>query len=84
MYILFVIQMEKAIYFTPNKETDKDFFNALLKAKNEGISILAYNCFVSKDEIYIKNKIEIKIWYIQKMKYILKIKLKLKFDIPKK
>lgn len=61
VYILFVIQMEKAIYFTPNKETDKDFFNALLKAKNEGISILAYNCFVSKDEIYIKNKIAIKI-----------------------
>lgn len=67
VYILFIIQMEKAIYFTPNKETDKDFFNALLKAKNGGISILAYNCFISKDEIYIKHKIEIKIWYTQKI-----------------
>ena len=60
-YILFVIQMEKAIYFTPNKETDLDFFNAIKNAKNEGVKILAYNCFVSKDEIYLKNNIEIKI-----------------------
>lgn len=60
-YILFIIQMEKAIYFTPNKETHLEFFEAIKNAQNEHIGILAYNCFVSKDEIYIKNNIKIKI-----------------------
>lgn len=59
-YIIFVIQMESCLYFTPNKDTHLEFYNTLKKAYKEGICILAYNCFVDKNKIFIKNSVPVK------------------------
>lgn len=41
------------------KKMDSKFTNALLKAKKEGVHILAYNSLVTKDEIKLNEQIEI-------------------------
>lgn len=40
-YIFFVIQMEKAEYFTPNRETHPEFADTLKTASKKGVKILA-------------------------------------------
>ncbi len=50
-YILFVIQMDKVKYFTPNMKTHPAFGEALVKAQEAGVQILAYDCQVKKDQI---------------------------------
>ena len=52
-YIFFVIQMEKAEYFTPNRETHPEFADALKTASERGVKILAYTCKVSPEEMVI-------------------------------
>ena len=52
-YIFFVIQMEKAEYFTPNRETHPEFADALKTASEKGVKILAYTCKVSPEEMVI-------------------------------
>ncbi|MGN1101144.1 MAG: DNA/RNA nuclease SfsA [Huintestinicola sp.] len=52
-YILFVIQMERAKYFTPNRETHPEFAEALKKASENGVKILAYTCTVTPDSMVI-------------------------------
>ena len=54
-YIFFVIQMEKAEYFTPNRETHPEFADALKTASEKGVKILAYTCKVSPEEMVIDN-----------------------------
>lgn len=49
--IIFVIQMKNVNYFTPNKEMDPDFSDALKKASEAGVRIKAYDCHVTEDEI---------------------------------
>jgi len=49
--ILFVIQMEGAISFSPNEDTHPAFGEALRRAKEAGVEILAMDCKVSPDEI---------------------------------
>lgn len=58
-YILFVIQLKDVKHFEPNKETHYAFYEALKNAKNNGIHILAYDCFVSCDEILLKDKVDV-------------------------
>lgn len=60
-YIIFVIQMEKVSYFTPNYKTHEEFGKALQYASSKGIKILAYDCFVEKDSIILNNKVNIKL-----------------------
>lgn len=57
--ILFVIQTEKADVFSPNDETHKQFGEALRKAENAGVKILAVNCDVTPDEMTVKQEIPI-------------------------
>ncbi len=52
-YIFFVIQMEKAEYFTPNRETHPEFADALKTASEKGVKILAYTCKISPEEMVI-------------------------------
>lgn len=59
--VLFVIQMKDVSFFAPNAETDKDFSQALKNAKEEGVSILAYDCDVKEDEIVLKDKVEVRV-----------------------
>ena len=46
-------------YFTPNEYTHKEFKDALLSCKNNGVNILAFDSIVSKDEIYINESVKV-------------------------
>lgn len=58
-YVVFVIQMKGVKYFTPNEYTHKEFKEALLSCKNNGVNILAFDSIVSKDEIYINESVNV-------------------------
>lgn len=58
-YIIFVIQMNGARYFTPNIDTHPEFAEALRKAKKAGVKILAYDCDVKEDEIRLNSSIPV-------------------------
>lgn len=60
-YILFVVQMKGICSFTPNDETHKAFSDALREARAKGVTVLAYDCAVSPDEMVIDAPIEIKL-----------------------
>ena len=52
-YAVFVVQTEKALYFTPNRETHPEFAEALKKAEKSGVKIICLNCKVKPDELKI-------------------------------
>ena len=58
-YAVFVIQMKGACAFSPNEAMHPAFAEALRKAKNEGVHILAYDCIVREDEINIDRPVKI-------------------------
>lgn len=59
--ILFVIQLDFAECFTPNKVMDPNFAEALDKAHAAGVEILAYRCNVKEDEVRIYKTMEVKL-----------------------
>lgn len=59
VYIFFVIQMKGVKYFTPNVKTHAAFGEALQKAKQRGVHILAYDCNVGKDMIEIRKEVPV-------------------------
>lgn len=50
-YILFVVQMKGMEAFTPNKKTHPEFAEALKKAEEAGVHILAYDCVVTEETL---------------------------------
>ena len=60
-YILFVVQMERARYFTPNRKTHPEFADALCEAKQADVELLAYMCTVCPDEMKMDKPLEIKL-----------------------
>ena len=58
-YVFFVIQMKGVKYFTPNMKTHAAFGEALQKAKEQGVHILAYDCRVTKDSIEIEKEVPV-------------------------
>ncbi|MBP3264239.1 MAG: DNA/RNA nuclease SfsA [Acidaminococcaceae bacterium] len=60
-YILFVVQMERARYFTPNRKTHPEFADALCEAKQADVELLAYMCTVSPDEMKLDKPLKIKL-----------------------
>ena len=60
-YIIFVVQMEKAKYLTPNDLCHKEFGDALRNAEKCGVNILALTCTVTPDTLNLKNEIPIKL-----------------------
>lgn len=50
-YIIFVIQMKKIHTFGPNDETHPQFGEALAKAREKGVQILAFDCEVTPDSL---------------------------------
>ncbi|MBR3933015.1 MAG: DNA/RNA nuclease SfsA [Clostridia bacterium] len=58
-YIFFIVQMANVKYFTPNKETHKEFADALKKARKNGVNICCVDCFVSKNELKVKDNVEV-------------------------
>ncbi|MBQ9284215.1 MAG: DNA/RNA nuclease SfsA [Acidaminococcaceae bacterium] len=60
-YILFVVQMERSRYFTPNRKTHPEFADALCEAKQADVELLAYMCTVCPDEMKMDKPLEIKL-----------------------
>ena len=58
-YVLFVVQMECALYFTPNRKTHPQFADALCEAQNTGVQLLAYTCKVTPGEMKIDTELKI-------------------------
>ena len=59
-YILFVIQMKEMKWFQPNDITHKAFGDALRKAEQSGVKVLAYDCKVSQNFIEIDQSVVVK------------------------
>ena len=50
-YAVFIVQMEKAKYFTPNYTTHPEFGNALKQAQENGVEIIALTCKVTPNSV---------------------------------
>ena len=60
-YVIFVVQMSKAKYFTPNEPRHPDFAAALRNAKKRGVIPLALTSIVTKDSIVIDKFLEVRL-----------------------
>lgn len=60
-YIILVIQMEKVKYFTPNRETQPEFADALLRARQAGVEVLAYDCRVTPGTMAIHEPVPVRL-----------------------
>ena len=57
--VIFVIQMKGAEYFTPNRDTHPQFAEALCKAAESGVEILAYDCLVTPGSMKINEPVPV-------------------------
>ena len=57
--LLFVVQMEDAIDFAPNDDTQPAFRDALCRAKDAGVEIIAHRCRVTEDSMTIADAIPV-------------------------
>lgn len=62
-YILFVIQMEGVKFLIPNETTHKEFAEALRRAKEAGVEILAYDTIVTSDSMVINQPVDVRLYY---------------------
>jgi len=60
-YIIFVVQTEKAKYFTPNMKTHKEFGEALELAYKNGVKILCYSCRTGTGYLEIGRPVPVKL-----------------------
>ena len=60
-YVIFVVQMSKALYFAPHEERHPGFAKALRKAAKEGVGILAYTCKVTPESLEIAAPLEVRL-----------------------
>ena len=56
--ILFLIQLENVVQFSPNDETDPEFADALRTAYKNGVDIFVYSCIVNKYGISLHKPVE--------------------------
>ena len=60
-YILFVIQMKEMKMLVPNDGTHKAFGDALRKASQAGVKILAVDCSVTPDSVTAENFVQVEL-----------------------
>lgn len=60
-YIMFVVQMKDVKYFMPNSKMHPEFADALLKARQEGVKVIAYDCEVDDSSMTIGQQVPIKL-----------------------
>ncbi len=58
-YLMFVIQMNGVKYFAPNIETHPQFGEALARASEQGVKLLAYDCNVTPESMEINKEVKI-------------------------
>ncbi len=59
VFVLFVIQMEGVKHFMPNWDTHPEFAEALVRARDAGVEILAYDCKVNADSLAINQAVPV-------------------------
>lgn len=57
--VIFLIQMDDVIYFTPHKDMDKNFSDALIKCRENGVDIFAYKCKIGEDFIELYEEVDV-------------------------
>lgn len=57
--VLFVVQMEGAEYFVPNRDTHPEFAEALCRAAACGVEVLARECLVTPDTMRITGEVPV-------------------------
>lgn len=57
-YLCFIVKIPGITVFSPNPK-DEEFCKILRKAKAAGVNIYAFSCEVGKDNIYLKEKIDV-------------------------
>ena len=60
-WAVFIIQMQSVRYLTPNRDTDPAFAQALSKAAAEGVHLLALECHVEPDRLWVLDPVEIRL-----------------------
>lgn len=60
-YIFFLVQMQGCDAFKPHQEMDPPFAEALRTAAKQGVQILAYDAYVTCDEIEMGKPMEVKL-----------------------
>lgn len=58
-YLFFVVQMKGVDYFIPNAKMHPEFAGTLLESKEAGVQILAYDCEVTKDSIFLRQEVPV-------------------------
>ncbi len=58
-YIVFIIQMEDVSFFSPNEITHPQFCEALRRAGDKGVKILAYDCLITENSMEIRDKVPV-------------------------
>lgn len=62
-YVLFVIQMEGVWCLHPNEVTHKEFGDALRRAREAGVRILAYESRVTPDSLELTKPVPVNLYY---------------------
>lgn len=60
-YIVFVVQMEKCRYFTPNRQTHPAFADALAEARAAGVGIRAFRSLVTESTLRLSDEVEVRL-----------------------
>ena len=60
-YVLFIVQMKGMRWLEPNDDHDPDFSDALRKADEEGVHVIAWDCLVEPDEIVADEQVSVKL-----------------------
>ncbi len=60
-YVVFIIQMEDVSLFMPNDDTHPAFGDALRKAREAGVQILAVDCRVTENSIEVSGQVPIRL-----------------------
>lgn len=59
VFVLFVIQMEGTRYLVPNYDTHREFGEALSKAAEAGVEVMAWDCVVTPDSMTLKQQVPV-------------------------
>ncbi len=57
--VIFLIQRDDAMVFTPNDRTDPDFGQKLRAAAGRGVGVYAYRCRITPEQIRITEKVPV-------------------------
>lgn len=60
-FVMFVIQMENVDHFEPNRDTHPEFAEALYRAAEAGVEILARDCRVTGESLELKRPVPVKL-----------------------